>query len=180
MNVFSSFSLCVPAHTHCVHLALWTHKDLCGSFYVPCINFHSFIHSLCPPVVHGAVFTVAVSVNERVFTVQCLKRRRVGMWPGGVHHYGCTSALITPTATKPAWSVLLWTTVIGKLPPFGPVRHPLFFGMMTPPPPPHQSPGLTPTWRACNCKTPRLWCDQKLRSLTWCPITLQPAWSVQQ
>ena len=38
-----SFSLWEPTCMHCVYLALWTCKVLCGSFYVPHINFHSFI-----------------------------------------------------------------------------------------------------------------------------------------
>ena len=33
---------------HCVCLALWTCKALCGRFYVPCINFHSWWGTTMP------------------------------------------------------------------------------------------------------------------------------------
>ena len=43
---FGSFSLRELTCMHCVYLALWTRKVLCGSFfYALYINFHSFIHS---------------------------------------------------------------------------------------------------------------------------------------
>ena len=46
---FGSFSLRELTCMHCVYLALWTRKVLCGRFLCAIyINFHSFIHSLCP------------------------------------------------------------------------------------------------------------------------------------
>ena len=49
---FDSFSLWELTYMHCVYLALWTRKVLCGIslhsfliFYSLYINFHSFIHT---------------------------------------------------------------------------------------------------------------------------------------
>ena len=39
-----SFSLRELTCMHCVYLGLWTHKVLRGSFYTPCIYFHSFFN----------------------------------------------------------------------------------------------------------------------------------------
>ena len=47
MNVFGSFSLWEPKCMHCVYLALWMCKALCGGFYAPYIYIYelSFMHS---------------------------------------------------------------------------------------------------------------------------------------
>ena len=44
---FGSFSLRGITCMHCVYLALWTRKVLCGSFFLCAIYKFSFIHSLC-------------------------------------------------------------------------------------------------------------------------------------